>query len=228
MFGANAPGTAAVLWTPVRVLGRAAEERRVLAGFAVTAVYAASSLAATALGVLGGVTRAQFPQGSAGEPALPPDLLENLLEATEVATLVLAVVSPFVWWIAVSLVMQLVTRFFGGSGPVSAMFAVVGVAGVPLALGSLVQAIATGMQVALGVESAAGIVAGVLGGLLALAAFVWHVVLVAIGAALARRIGYGESAGSCAVSCVGCLGLIILVTVVLVGIGILVGATAPQ
>jgi hypothetical protein len=49
-----------------------------------------------------------------------------------------------------------------------------------------------------------------------------------IGAALARRIGYGEAAGSCAVSCVGCLGLIILVAVVLVGIGILAGVTAPQ
>jgi hypothetical protein len=33
----------------------------------------------------------------------------------------------------------------------------------------------------------------------------------------------GESAGSCAVSCAGYLGLIIVVAVVLVGIGILVG-----
>jgi hypothetical protein len=50
---------------------------------------------------------------------------------------------------------------------------------------------------------------------------VWYVV---IGAAFARGIGYGESAGSCA----GCLALIILVAVVLVGMGILVGTTAPQ
>ena len=71
-------------------------------------------------------------------------------------------------------------------------------------------------------------VAGLSGGLLSLATFVWSAVLVVIGAALARRIGYGESAGSCAVSCAGCLGLIILVAVVLAGIGILVGATAPQ
>jgi hypothetical protein len=54
------------------------------------------------------------------------------------------------------------------------------------------------------------------------------VVLVVIGAALARRIAYGEAAGSCAVSCAGLLGLIILIAVVLVGIGILLGATAPQ
>jgi hypothetical protein len=43
----------------VRALGGAAAERNVLAGFIVTAVYAALSLAA-AVSVLGGVTRAQF------------------------------------------------------------------------------------------------------------------------------------------------------------------------
>jgi hypothetical protein len=204
-----------------------AEERNVLAGFIVTAVYAVLSLAAAAIAVLGGVTRAQF-EGQPAPPGLPPDLLDNIVAATEIATLLFSVLSPFVWWVLISLVMQLATRFFGGSGPLPAMLAAVGVAGVPLALGALAQALATGLQVALGVDGAAGVMAGTLGGLLALAALVWHVVLVVIGAALARRIGYGEAAGSCAVSCTGCLGLIILVGVVLVGIGILVGATAPQ
>ncbi len=204
----------------------AAAERRVLAGFVVTAVYAALSLAAAAVAVFGGVTRAQF-EGQPTPPGLPPDLLDNIVVATEAATLVLAALTPFFWWIAVSLVMQLATRFFGGSGPLPAMLAAVGVAGVPLALGSLVQALATGLQVTLGVYSTAGTTIGLLGGLFALAAFVWHVVLVVIGAALARGMGYGESAGSCAVSCVGCLGLIILVAVVLAGVGILLGATAP-
>jgi hypothetical protein len=138
---------------------------------------------------------------------------------TEVATLVLSVLAPFVWWIAVSLMMQLVTRLFGGEGPLSAILAVIGVGGVPLALGALFQTIGTGLQVVLGVESTAGTVAGLLGGLVALATLVWYVVFVA---SLARRIGYGESAGSCAVSCAGCLGLIILVAVILVGIGVLV------
>ncbi len=220
-------GTVAVVWAPARVLRDTAAQRRVLAGFVVTAVYAALSLAAAAAAVFGGVTRAQF-EGQPTPPGHPPDLLENIAVVTEVATLVFSALAPFVWWIAVSLVMQLATHFFGGSGPLSAMLAAVGVAGVPLALGSLVQALATGLQVALGVESTAGVTVGLLGGLFAIAALVWHVVLVVIGAALARRIGYGESAGSCAVSCVGCLGLIILVAVVLVGIGILVGATAPQ
>jgi hypothetical protein len=220
-------GTVAVVWAPIRVLRDAAAERKVLAGFVVTAVYAASSLAAAAVAVLGGVTRAQF-EGQPTPPGLPPDLLENVVVATEVATLVLSALAPFVWWIAVSLVMQLATRFFGGSGPLSAMLAVVGVAVVPLALGTLVQALATGLQVALGVDSTTGVTIGLLGGLFALATFVWHAVLVVIGAALARRIDYGESAGSCAISCAGCLGLIILVAVVVLGVGILVGATAPQ
>jgi hypothetical protein len=51
---------------------------------------------------------------------------------------------------------------------------------------------------------------------------------VVIGTSLTRRIGYGESAGSCAISCVSCLGLIIVVAVLLAGIGILIGTTAPQ
>jgi hypothetical protein len=225
LIGGNVLDAAAVVWAPVRALRDAAEERRVLAGFVVTAVYAALSLVATAVAVLGGVTRAQFdPRGV----DLPPGAVDDLVAVAEIATLLFSVLSPFVWWLVVSLVMQLATRLFGGEGSLSATLAAVGVAGVPLALGSLVQALATGLQVALGVGSNAGVIAGLLGGLLTLAAFVWHAVLVVIGAALARRIGYGEAAGSCAVSCVGCLGLIILVAVVLVGIGILVGATAPQ
>ncbi len=217
----------AVIWAPVRVLREASAERRVLAGFVVTAAYAALSLAAAAVAVLGGITRAQFAQRPAG-PELPPELLENLVAVTEIATLVFAVLWPFVWWIVVSLAMQLATRLFAGTGPFAATLAVVGVAGVPLAVGSLAQALATGLQAALGVGSTAGMVAGLLGGLVALATLVWHVVLVVIGAGLARRIGYGESAGSCAVSCAGCLALIILVAVVFVGIGILLGTAAPQ
>ena len=215
---------AAVIWAPVRVLGRAAADSNVLSGFIVTAVYAALGLAAAALSVFGGITRAQF----GAQPELPPDMLGSIVRGTEVATLVLPVLAPFVLWISVSLVMQLVTRFFGGQGPLSATLAAVGVAGMPLALGALFQTVGTGLQAVLGVASTAGTVAGLVGGLVALATLVWYVVLVVIGAAVARRIGYGESAGSCAVSCAGCLGLIILVAVVLVGIGILVGVTAPQ
>ena len=209
----------AVVWAPVRTLRDAAEGRRVLAGFAVTAAYALLALAGTVLSVLGGVTDAQFEGQPA--PGLPPGTLDAIRTATEVGVIVSSVLTPFVGWIAVSLVMQLVTRFFGGEGPLTAMLAVVGVAGVPLALSAAVGILTVGLQAALGAQSAAGLAAGCAGGLLGLAALVWFAALVVVGAAQARGLGYAESAGSCAVSCVGCAGLIILVVIV-VGFGAVV------
>jgi hypothetical protein len=94
------------------------------------------------------------------------------LAVTKVATLVLLALAPFVWWVRISLVMQFVTRFFGGEGPLSAMLAAIGVAGVSLALSALFQVLGSGLQVALGVESIAGTVAGLLGRLVALATLV--------------------------------------------------------
>ena len=49
-----------------------------------------------------------------------------------------------------------------------------------------------------------------------------------IGAPLARNIGYGESAGSCALSCVGLVVFIITVVIAAaIGIFTTVNATAP-
>ena len=61
-----------------------------------------------------------------------------------------------------------------------------------------------------------------------LAFFLWYIVLVVIGAALARGVGYGESAGSCALSCVG-LGVLIILVVIAAAIGVFatVNAAAP-
>ena len=209
-------GIVAVIWAPVRVLREAAAGRRVLAGFAVTAAYALLGLAGSVVTVLGGVTGAQFEGQQA--PGLPPGTLDNIKTATEVGVILSSVLTPFVVWVAVSLTMQLVTRFFNGSGPLPAMLAVVGVSGVPLALSAAVGLVLTGLQAALGPQSTAGLALGYTAGLLGLAALVWFVVLVVIGASHARGLGYAESAGSCAVSCVGCAGLIILVVIV-VGLG---------
>lgn len=206
----------AVIWAPVRALRDAAQGRRVLAGFAVTAAYALLGLAGSVVAVLGGITSAPFEGQPA--PGLPPGTLDNVKTATEVAAILSSVFTPFVVWVGVSLVMQLVTRFFNGSGPLPAMLAVVGVSGVPLALSAAVGLVLTGLQAALGAQSAAGVALGYAGGLLGLAALVWFVALVVIGASQARSLGYAESAGSCAVSCVGCAGLIILVVIV-VGLG---------
>ena len=79
-----------------------------LAGFAVTAAYALLGLAGSVLAVLGGVTGAQF-EGQP-TPGLPRGTIEDINTATEVGVVVSSVLTPFVVWIGVSLVMQLVTR----------------------------------------------------------------------------------------------------------------------
>jgi hypothetical protein len=218
----------AVIWAPVRALRNAAARRAVLAGFAVTAAYALLGLAGSVLAVLGGVTSTQFEGQPA--PGLPPGTFEDIKTAAEVGVVVSSVLTPFVVWIGVSLAMQLVTRFFNGSGPLPAMLAVVGVSGMPFALSAAVGLVLTGLQAALGAQSVAGVGLGYAAGLLGLAAMVWFVVLVVIGTSQARGLGYAESAGSCAVSCVGCAGLIILVVIV-VGLGavLLIGpAVSPS
>jgi hypothetical protein len=216
----------AVIWAPASTLARVAEERRVLLGFGVVALYAALGLIGGAIAVFGGLTQAQFETGEA-QP-LPPGL-EDLLAYVGVFSLVSAVIQPFVLWLLVSGLMQLVTRFFGGTGPFSAMLAVVGVAQVPLVISAAIYLPITGLQIVLGPadqsETSVATVLGLLSGLLGLAFLLWHVALVVIGAAFARRVGYGESAGSCAISCAGCIGLILIVVLVFVVlVAVIVGA----
>jgi hypothetical protein len=205
----------AVIWAPVSTLARVAEGRRVLLGFGVVALYAVLGLAGSAIAVLGGLTQAQFETGQA-QP-LPPGF-EDFLDYVGVFSLVSAVIQPFVLWLLVSGLMQLVTRLFGGTGPFSAMLAVVGVAQVPLVLSAALYIPITGLQVMLGPPDQSGAsvatVLGLLSALLGLAFLLWHVALVVIGAASARGVGYGQSAGSCAISCAGCVGLILIVVVV--------------
>ncbi len=192
-----------------------------LLGFGITALYAALSLVGTGLAVFGGLTQAQFQQP--GGPA-PPPMLEDLLPAINIFSVVFAAASPFVFWLLVSGLMHLVTRFFGGTGPFSRMLAAVGVAQVPLVIASILQLPVVGLQVALGPENTAAAVAGLLSGLLGLLGLLWFIVLVVIGAALARQVGYGESTGSCAISCAGCVVLILIVVVFVVLVAVLVGA----
>lgn len=184
-----------------------------LLAFGVTALYAALGLVAAAIDALGGVTAVQFSPQNLSD--LPPEFYEGAPEVFSVVLLLFAVVNPFVWWLVVSALMQLVTRFFGGTGPFSAMLAAVGVASVPFVIQATLQILLTGLQAALGPESGVASTIGTLSSLLGLAFLAWHVVLVVIGASFARRVGYGQSAGSCAISCAGCVGLILIVAVVL-------------
>ena len=89
---------------------------------------------------------------------------------------------------------------------------------VVIAIIGLLQVLISGSQAALGVQSAAGAALGFAGNMIGLAFFIWHVALVVIGAAHARSIGYGESTGSCAISCIGIL-LLLLMLVIIVGAG---------
>lgn len=207
-----------MIWAPVSTLARAAEERWVLLGFGVVALYAALNLIITAVDVLGGVTTGAL--NPEDFPGVPPEFLEAFAQRG-VGFLISAVLSPFVGWAVVSLLMQLVTRFFGGTGPLSGMFAVVGVAAVPLVIAAAIELPVTGLQAAVGPESAVSTILDLLLLSIVIAAYAWNIALVIIGAAHARRIGYGESAGSCAISCAGCSALILVVVVVL---GILVAA----
>ena len=214
-------GAFAVIWSPIRVLRQIAEERNVLAGFIIVALAAALALAGGAALFFGGDLQTQLEESGA---QLPP----NFFEGFAVGTLVFAALTPFIWWLLVSLIMQLVTRFFGGEGPLSAMFAVVGVAFVPLLLSAAISILLGGIQAVLEPGSSIVAVVGLLSNLVTLSCFIWHVVLVVIGAALARGLSYGQSSGSCAISCGGCLGIIILVIVALAVIGTLFTGALQQ
>jgi len=219
----------AVLWAPVRTLSRVAEERRVLLAFGVTALYAALGLVSGALVFLGGFLQEQFE--AQGQP-LPPGF-EDFISAFSVIAIVLAVLTPFVYWLLVAGLMHLVTRFFGGSGPFSGTLAVAGVAQTPLVVSSVLAIPLTGLHIALQDVAAsdpslglAGGLVGLLSALIGLAAFLWFAALVVVGSSFARRVGYGESAGSCAISCAGCFGLIIVVSVAIVAlVAIVAGAS---
>jgi hypothetical protein len=216
----------------VRTLARAAEERWVLLAFGIVALYAALNLLGTGLGAFSALE--QLRSGSQGAD-LPPEF-EEFFTAFFVFGLIFSVVWPFVSWLLISGLMQLITRFFGGTGPFSGMLTVVGVAHVPYLIERLIQIPLAGLQILLVPDPAtaadpttggglAATLLGLLGFLLWLAALVWFVILVVIGAAFARRVGYGESAGSCAISCAGIVGLILIVGVVLaVVVAALVGA----
>ena len=200
-----------------------------LLGFGAVSLYAALGLISGAIAVFGGLTQAQFQPP--GVQPLPPGF-EDFLDYVGIFSLVSAVLYPFVLWLLVSGLMQLVTRFFSGTGPFSGMLAVVGVAQVPFVISAALYIPIAGLQILLGPSDPAWeapivAVLGLLSGLFGLAFLLWHAALVVIGAASARRVGYGQSAGSCAISCASCAGLILIVVLIFVVlIAAIVGATS--
>lgn len=222
-------GVISVIWSPVRTLREAAEDRKTLAGFLVVATGAIIGLITSAIFVFSGLMETQFEAiFEAGQGQLPPALRENFAAIAVISSILLSVLWPFVLWALVSLVMQLVTRFFGGEGPLSAMFAVIGVAYLPYVLSALVSVPIQALQMTIDPMSAAAQLLGILSGLLSMAFLAWFAILVVIGAAQARNISYGESTGSCAISCAGCIGLIIGAVVVLAVVASVIAAAGSQ
>ncbi len=225
--GTSLTGAAAVIWDPVRTLRRFAEGRRALPGLAVVVANTALGVVLGTIFVLTGATRRSVERQAAQQPDLHPGAPELVARVAEVGTLALAALSPVAIWLVVSLLMHLTTRLFGGTGPPSSILGVAGVAQAPLIVGNLLGAVLSGLRLLAGAGRPAGAALDYLVFLASLGFSLWYVVLVVIGASLARNIGYGESAGSCALSCVGLVVLIIVVIAAAVGIFATVNAAAP-
>lgn len=186
-----------VLRNPRSTLEAAGRTRRVWSGLMAVGLWALLSLVLTAAFLFGDGLRAeQFPE-------LPPAAFEQLERGLRVFVPLSALVFPFVWWLGVSALMYLTVRLFGGRITFSGMLAVVGVACAPWVAGYLVQIPLGLLQLALG-EGMLSSVLGVVVFTVSAGAFVWHVVLVALGARLVAGTSPGGAAGSCALAGLGC------------------------
>lgn len=201
-----------VVSSPVRAMERVGENRKAALGFGVVLVWALVSLVSAIILVFTGFDVEQI---TSGIQDVPEEAVEGAVAATQIAVPVFSALYPFVWWALISLVMHLITRFFGGNGPLSGTFAVVGLACVPIVIYSVISVLITGLQAAVGLQSGVAGALGALNFLLVFAAIAWHVALVVIGASFARQVSYGRSGGSCAISCVGLVGLVVGFFVVL-------------
>jgi hypothetical protein len=191
-------------------------------GLVVIALWTVVSLLAAGLGLLlGGFASPEQVLDNLPPGTLPAGVdqrsMEGLVVVFKVVGIGLRSLLPFVYWPVLTLVMYLVTRFFGGESGLSRMFGAMGVACVPFVISGLVQLPIMGAQAALasgGEPGTASVALGAVGSLLNLAFLIWHVVLVIVGAAVARRISYGRSGGSCAIGCAAVIGIPILLLIV--------------
>lgn len=223
-------GIPAVITSPARGM-REVAQRGALPGFVTVAAWVVVSLLSAGLTLLlGGLASTEELLESLPPEAVPDEIeegsVESLLVGAQAVGIGLQALWPLLYWAVLALVMHLITRLFGGSGPLPGMFGAMGVACVPFVLSGLLWLPITGAQAALatgGEPGAVGVALGALGTLITLAALVWHVVLAVVGAAAARQISYGNSAGSCAISCAVAVGapllLLILVGVLLAVLG---------
>lgn len=198
-------------------------------GFIVVALWAVIGLVSMGVAILlgegGEGALEDLPPGTLPEE-IGPEAIEGLLVTFQVVGVFLSAIFPFFYWLVLSLVMQLVTRFFGGEGSLSRMLGAIGAACVPFAIAGLAQLPLTGVQALLEGEGAGAVIIGILSVLLTIGALVWHVALVVVGSGVARQIGFGQSGGSCAISCAAAVGIPVLLLVLLVAVAALVGGAA--
>ena len=202
-----------------------------LPGFAAVVLWVVVSLLAAGLGLLlGGFASVDellegLPPGSVPQE-VDEASLESIVFGAQAVGIGLRALWPLLYWAVLTLVMYLVTKLFGGAGSLSGMFGAMGVACVPFVISGLLQLIVTGGQaasVSTGVPEALGIALGAVGALVSVAALIWHVALVVIGASAARSLSYGGSAGSCATSCAAVIGIPLLLLLLLGGVLTLLG-----
>lgn len=205
--------------------------RGAMPGFVTIVLWTIVSLLAAGLGLLlGGMTSANEILENLPPGTVPPEMdeqsLEGIVAGFQVVGIGLRALWPFIYWPILTLVMYLITRFFGGEGSLPGMFGAMGAACVPFVISGLLQLPIMGAQEALassGEPGAANTALGAASGMLNLAFLIWHIALVVVGGAAARRISYGRSGGSCAISCVTVVGvpllLLILISILLAVFG---------
>lgn len=196
--------------SPAVTMREIGEERRVPAGLTAVSLWALLSLASAAIFVLsGGVSQQQFPE-------LAPEVFQSMQTGVKVFVLLFAVLGPFIWWLGLSSLMHLATGLFNGQGSFPGTIAVIGLACVPWVVWSLADIALQALQMLPVVQGNAAVVLRALSLLLFAAILLWHIALVVIGARYARSTSYGASAGSCALSFLGCGMAIALLIVTLV------------
>lgn len=162
-------------------------------------------------------------------PELPPAAFEQLERGLRIFVPLSALLFPYVWWLGISALMHLTVRLFGGRASLSAMLSVVGVACAPWIAGYLVQIPLGLLQVALGGEGAVPAALGALVFAASVGAFVWHVILVALGARLVAGTSPGGGAASCALAGLGCVTAVFFLglTLVTMAVALSRGAGGP-
>jgi hypothetical protein len=204
-----------VIGAPMRARESVASGRKVGLEAVVVALVALLGVISGIIGSLGGGMPQPF--GAPGQEAPPnfPQWLQGSGLALRIGGIVLSALFTFVAWAVLSLLMQLATAIVGGSGPLSAMFAVVGVASAPTVISAVIGIPLSGAQAVVEPGGGAALALSVVSAVLGLAFFIWYAALVVIGAGHARQVGYGESTGACAISCVGILVIVIVLAIVL-------------